>query len=138
MWAARMDAAAAVATEFLATEFLKVVVHLENVLTPDPAGGKKVIKAAAVENVRNMLAAVRELNLTNNAQLEVLVSKTEELIKGTDNVTLRDVGVILQDKIREGLTGIADTIEREFVVEAPKRARNIIRAVPPPAAEGAA
>lgn len=135
-WERQIELGGQIATNALLAQFGKAVANLELRLTPDANGDRRIIKEAALENVREMFDAVRNLNVTNNPALEQLVKRAESAIAGDiDAETLRH-SPRLQDTTCDTLTGVLDTIEKEFLVTVPTRARNIVRkpAAPQPAA----
>lgn len=76
----------------LRTQLSEMVNHLVDKLTPvnSPSGPlRKIFKAGSIDNLNQFLSSFDARNITNDAQLKVLVDQAKRLIKDADPETLR-------------------------------------------------
>ncbi len=72
-------------------EFNTLVHNLVDRLSPDPeTGQRKRFKAATVENLREFFKRFQELDCTDDAQLQEMITKAESILQGVDPEILRE------------------------------------------------
>lgn len=67
----------------------EMVDHLVDKLTPDQDGRTKIFRDSSIEKMSAFLSTFDARNITNDAQMKVLVDKAKSLIAGTDPEGLR-------------------------------------------------
>jgi hypothetical protein len=114
--AARFDEAVRLAEEVFIDEFTKLVSHLtERVSGVEP----KVFRDSAVNNLTEFFERFKSLNVRSNAQLDALVARAQEAVKGIAPRDLRDNGDIRQ-KVAADLTRVRESLDG-LLVDRPRR-----------------
>ncbi|MFH5806303.1 hypothetical protein [Alienimonas sp. DA493] len=118
----RFEQAVQLAEQAFAQELAQLVEHLRERLTGGENGGPRVFRDSAVENLTEFFARFRRLNVGGNAELDAVAAEAEGLMRGVDPADLRaSTGVgWLQDRVREGLAGVAEALD-PLVSDAPRR-----------------
>ena len=118
----RFEQAVQLAEQAFAQELASLVEHLRERLTGGENGGPRVFRDSAVENLTEFFARFRRLSVGGNAELDAVVAEAEGLMRGVDPADLRaSTGVgWLQDRVREGLAGVAGALD-PLVADAPRR-----------------
>ncbi len=118
----RFEQAVQLAEQAFAQELAQLVEHLRERLTGGEGGGPRVFRDSAVENLTEFFARFRRLNVGGNEELDAVVAEAEGLMRGVDPVDLRaSTGVgWLQDRVREGLSGVAEALD-PLMSDAPRR-----------------
>jgi hypothetical protein len=75
--------------KLLRANMAELVNHLVEKLTPSEDGKKKKFKNATIDRLSEFLQTFRQRNVTNDSELEKLVSDAEKLIAGTNPDLLR-------------------------------------------------
>ena len=119
---ARFEQAVTLAETAFAEELASLVEHLRERLTGGENGGPRVFRDSAVENLTAFFERFRRLNVNSNAALDQVVEEAEALMRGVDAADLRaSTGVgWLQDRVREGLAGVAEALD-PLLQDAPRR-----------------
>ena len=99
-----------------------MVEHLRERLTGGEGGGPRVFRDSAVENLTDFFERFRRLSVGGNEELSAVVAEAEGLMRGVEPADLRaNTGVSwLQNRVREGLAGVADALD-PLIADAPRR-----------------
>ncbi|QDT16776.1 hypothetical protein [Alienimonas californiensis] len=118
----RFEQAVELAEQAFAQELAQLVDHLRERLTGGENGGPRVFRDSAIENLTEFFQRFRRLNVNSSPDLDAVVAEAEGLMRGVDPVDLRaNTGVgWLQQRVREGLTGVAEALD-PLVADAPRR-----------------
>ena len=118
----RFERAVELAERAFAAELAALVEHLRERLTGGEGGGPRVFRDSAVENLADFFERFRRLSVGGNEELSAVVAEAEGLMRGVEPADLRaNTGVgWLQDRVREGLTGVADALD-PLLTDAPRR-----------------
>ena len=118
----RFERAVTLAENAFAEELASLVEHLRERLTGGEGGGPRVFRDSAVENLTEFFARFRRLSVNSNADLDAVVAEAEGLMRGVEPADLRANGGVrwLQDRVREGLAGVAEALD-PLVQDAPRR-----------------
>jgi hypothetical protein len=111
----RFDAAYSMTEQMLTEEFAKVVEHMTDKLS----GEKKTFRDTLVTNVTDFFEHFKLLNVTNSSQLDELVSRAKEAVKGITPQQLRDSGNLRQ-KVMAQMTAVQAQLDG-MMVDKPKR-----------------
>lgn len=113
-YAAKLTEAADECRMAMRAGLAEVVAHMVDRLTVDETDPlkpkKKVFKAKTVENVSEFLATFEMKNITDDADLGVLVSQARELMNGVDPKLLREDDLVRR-KLHEGFAAISASLE---------------------------
>ncbi|MFH5804984.1 hypothetical protein [Alienimonas sp. DA493] len=118
----RFEQAVQLAEQAFAQELAGLVEHLRERLTGGENGGPRVFRDSAVENLTEFFVRFRRLSVGGNAELDAVVSEAEGLLRGVDSADLRATTGVgwLQDRVREGLVGVAEALD-PLLTDAPRR-----------------
>ncbi|MFH5806911.1 hypothetical protein, partial [Alienimonas sp. DA493] len=118
----RFEQAVELAEQAFAQELAQLVEHLRERLTGGEGGGPRVFRDSAVENLTEFFQRFRRLNVNSSPDLDAVVAEAEGLMRGVDPADLRaSTGVgWLQDRVREGLAGVAEALD-PLIADAPRR-----------------
>ena len=118
----RFERAVELAEQAFAAELAGLVEHLRERLTGGENGGPQVFRDSAVENLSVFFERFRRLSVGGNEELSAVVAEAEGLMRGVEPADLRaSTGVgWLQDRVREGLSGVADALD-PLLTDAPRR-----------------
>lgn len=116
---AKLDEAIQLAEAMFVQQFRELVEGLHERLTPEADGKKKVFRDSAVTNFTEFFDRFAKLNVTNNADLETLVTEAKELVSGIKAQELRDLPA-LKAEVAQGLAGIKNKLA-PLVVNQPRR-----------------
>ena len=118
----RFERAVELAEAAFAAELATLVEHLRERLTGGENGGPRVFRDSAVENLSDFFERFRRLSVGGNEELNSVVAEAEGLMRGVEPADLRaNTGVgWLQDRVREGLGGVADALD-PLLTDAPRR-----------------
>jgi len=86
---ARFQEAVEMAEQAFLTEFSGLVNHLAERLSEGEHGEKKVFRDTAVDNLKGFMERFRNLNVTNNGDLDRLVNQVQDLLAGITPQHLR-------------------------------------------------
>jgi hypothetical protein len=121
--AARFEEAVRLTEEAFVGEFGKLISHLTERLSGNDDGKPKVFRDSAVENLSEFFARFRQLNVSNNAQLDDLVSQAQQVIRGVEPQQLRDSNSLRQN-VATQLSAVQSVLDG-LLVDRPRR--NIMR-----------
>lgn len=116
---ARIEEAIVLAQSAFLVEFKELVSALQERLTPDSDGKKKVFKESTVNNLNEFFQRFKELHLGGNEELEKLIENAQELVKGIEPKELRQHD-LLRAQIVAGLADLNDKID-PLVSKMPRR-----------------
>ena len=118
----RFERAVELAEQAFAAELAALVEHLRERLTGGEGGGPRVFRDSAVENLSEFFERFRRLSVGGNEELSAVVAEAEGLMRGVEPADLRaNTGVSwLQNRVREGLDGVADALD-PLIADAPRR-----------------
>src|SRR6185437_8099512 len=80
--AARFDEAVRLAEEAFTSELGKLVSHLAERLTGANDGRPKIFRDSAITNLTEFFERFRQLNVRSNPELESLVDRVQQLVRG--------------------------------------------------------
>jgi hypothetical protein len=121
--AARFDEAIALAEQAFLEELSGLVNHLTERLSGAEDGKPKVFRDSAVENLREFFERFRHLNVRSNEQLEELVGRAQQIVRGVEPQQLRD-NQPLRQQLASQLSGVQSVLDG-LLVDRPRR--NILR-----------
>ena len=119
----RFEQAVELAESAFIEELDQLVNHLAGRLAGDEDGQPKIFRDSAVSNMAEFFNRFRELNIRSNDQLDELVSRCENLMRGVQPQTLRD-NESLRRSLSTNLSSVQSSLD-QLVVDRPRR--NIIR-----------
>jgi hypothetical protein len=102
--AARFDEAVTLTEQAFAEEFAKLVAHLAERLKPGEDGKPKGFKDSSLDNLKDFFDRFRQLNVTNNEQLEALVNRAQQTVGSVEGKELR--------KSEQARADIANTLDQ--------------------------
>lgn len=117
--AARFDEAVKLAEEAFAFEFGKLVSHLTERLTADPAGERKIFRDTAITNLTEFFQRFTTLNVRSNADLDRLVETAQQVLKGVDPNAVRN-NPSLRQQITTQLSSVQAHLDG-LLVDQPRR-----------------
>jgi hypothetical protein len=124
--AARFEEAVRLAEQAFAAEFGRLVSHLTERLADDPSGERRVFRDTAVGNLTRFFDRFRELSVRSNGDLDDLVGRAQELVRGVRPQDLReDVG--LRRHVAREMAAVQTQLDA-LMVDRPRR--SIVRARP--------
>jgi len=121
--AARFDEAVQLAEAAFVDELNSLVSHLVERLAGDDDGSPKVFRNSAVENLTEFFGRFRHLNVRSNEQLDDLVHRAQQVVRGVDPQQLRD-----SDSLRQHVATQMSAVQAnldQLLVDRPRR--NILR-----------
>ena len=124
--AERFDQAVALAEEAFTAEFSKLVSHLTERLTADPAGEQKIFRDSAITNLTQFFNRFKSLNVRSNADLDRLVETAQQVLQGVDPHVVRNSPSLRQHVTTE-LSAVQAHLD-QLLVDAPRR--RILRVQP--------
>jgi hypothetical protein len=128
---ARFEEAVRLAEQAFLEEFARLVDHITDRLTgTSDDGTPKVFRDSAVGNLGEFFARFRELNVRSNAQLDELVERAQQAVRGVGAQDLRD-SQGLRQRVATQLTQVQSALDG-LLVDRPRR-----RILRQPAAGGA-
>jgi hypothetical protein len=124
--AARFEEAVQLAEQAFIGELAKLVSHLSERLTDESTGQRKVFRDSAVSNLVEFFEQFRQLNIHSNADLDALVERAQQIVRGVEPQELRDNDGLRQ-QVAEQLARVQSTIDG-MIVDQPRR--RIVRSRP--------
>jgi ElaB/YqjD/DUF883 family membrane-anchored ribosome-binding protein len=88
-------------------------------LTPEPGGKRKIFRDTITENLREFIQQFRNRNVTDDTELQRIIDKCDELLKGVKADDLR-ADAKLKAKVQNGFSRIQDELS-SLVVTGGKR-----------------
>ena len=128
---ARFEEAVRLAEQAFLEEFARLVDHITDRLTgTSDDGTPKVFRDSAVGNLGDFFARFRELNVRSNVQLDELVERAQQAVRGVGAQDLRD-SQGLRQRVATQLTQVQSALDG-LLIDRPRR-----RILRQPAAGGA-
>lgn len=94
----------------LRQSMLGLVAHLRDRLTDDEDGEKKQIKQSGFDKLEKFLKYFNDRDITNDAEMKVIVKKARELLANTDIEKLRD-DATFRAGIKDSFAEVADKLD---------------------------
>ncbi|MBX3452774.1 MAG: hypothetical protein KF777_24775 [Planctomycetaceae bacterium] len=116
---ARFDEAVRLAEAAFMEELAKLVEHLTERLSGDVDGKPKVFRDSAVENLAEFFERFRQLNVGSNEQLDELVVRAQQVIRGVEPQQLRD-SQSLRQQVSTQLSSVQSALDG-LLVDRPRR-----------------
>jgi hypothetical protein len=117
--AARFDEAVRLAEEAFTDELAKLVSHLTERLSGSDDGKPKTFRDSAVEHLSEFFQRFGQLNVRSNAQLDELVQRARQIVRGVEPQQLRD-SQSLRQHVAEELSGVQSVLDG-LLVDRPRR-----------------
>jgi hypothetical protein len=124
--AQRFEEAVRLAEEAFVAEFARLVSHLTERLGGEASGERRVFRDSVVGNLSEFFARFRELNVRSNQDLDRLVERAQELVRGVTPQDLRDHASMRRHVAAE--MAVVQSQLESMTVERPRR--RIVRATP--------
>ena len=121
--AAQFDDAVRLAEEAFQAELAKLVEHLAERLTGSEDGKPKVFRDTAVGNLTEFFDRFKQLNVRSSEQLDQLVDRAQQVVRGVEPQDLRDSDQLRQ-QVATGLASVQSVLDG-LMVDRPRR--NILR-----------
>jgi hypothetical protein len=126
--AQRFEEAVRLAEEAFVGEFARLVSHLTERLGGGAEGERRVFRDSVVGNLTEFFSRFRDLNVRSNQDLDRLVERAQELVRGVTPQDLRD-DAGLRRHVAAEMAVVQSQLE-SMTVERPRR--RIVRAAPSP------
>lgn len=121
--AARFDEAVQLAEQAFLDELSALVSHLTERLAGNDDGKPKTFRDTSVTNLTDFFERFRRLNVRSNEQLDTLVERAQQVVRGVQPQELRD-NQSLRQQINTHLSGVQSTLDG-LLIDRPRR--NILR-----------
>lgn len=115
--AEKIKEAGEVAQQVIRARFSESVRHLLDRLTPEADGKKKIFRDSMVKNLQEFVENFSALNVTNDEELEKLVSQARDLVEGVDPDVIRS-DENFREELRDGFKKIDETLASFVVTKA--------------------
>ena len=115
----RFEEAVQLAEQAFLAEFNKLVAHLTERLSGGEDGAKKVFRDTAITNLVEFFERFRSLNVRSNVQLDQLVERAQEVVRGVDAQELRDSNN-LRKQVAAQLSGVQSVLDG-LMINRPRR-----------------
>jgi hypothetical protein len=122
----RFEEAVRLAEEAFVGELAKLVSHLTERLSGDASNERKIFRDSAISNLTEFFARFRDLNVRSSAQLDQLVERAQQIVRGVEPQELRDNNGLRQH-IATQLSQVQATLDG-MMVDRPRR--RLIRSEP--------
>ncbi len=120
---ARFDEAIRLAEAAFTEELTRLVDHLAERLTGETDGKPKIFRDSAITNLTEFFERFRQLNVRSSEQLDDLVERARQVVRGIEPQQLRDSDSLRQ-QVASQLSGVQSALDG-LLVDRPRR--NIIR-----------
>src|SRR5262245_42837652 len=120
---ARFDEAVRLAEQAFLEELSGLVSHLTERLSGAEDGKPKVFRDSAVDNLQEFFERFRHLNVRSNEQLDELLGRAQQIVRGVEPQQLRD-SQPLRQQLAGQLSGVQSVLDG-LLVDRPRR--NILR-----------
>jgi hypothetical protein len=117
--AARFEEAVKRAEQAFATEFARLLAHLSERLRAGEGGERRVFRDSAVTNLTEFFERFKHLNVSSSPELDELVEKAQELVKGVAPQQMRDHAG-LRAEIAARMAEVRTGVEA-LITDAPRR-----------------
>jgi hypothetical protein len=132
--ASRFEEAVQLAEQAFLSELGRLVSHLAERLADNGDGQRKVFRDSAVENLVEFFEQFRQLNIHSSADLDGLVDRAQDIVRGVEPQGLRDNDALRQHTAVQ--LGRVQAAIDEMLIDQPRR--RIIRSSPSNGANHAA
>ncbi len=119
----RFERAVELAEQTFIEELDRLVNHLAERLSGSEDGKPKIFRDSVVENLNEFFSRFREMNVRSNEQLDELVGRCEQLVRGVNPQNLRD-NESLRRNVSTHLSTVQSSLD-QLMLDRPRR--NIIR-----------
>jgi hypothetical protein len=116
---ARFDEAVQMAEQAFMDELSKLVSHLTERLTGSDDGKPKIFRDSAVENLTEFFQRFRQLNVRSSEQLDQLVERAQQIVRGVEPQKLRD-NQPLRQHVASELSAVQSVLDG-LLVDRPRR-----------------
>lgn len=116
---ARFEESIALAEQAFAAELAKVAESIIERLTPGPDGKQKIFRDSAIENVNELLARFKSMDLGSNQGLTELMNRAEQAVAGVNVKELRK-DVNAQRSVKEAMEQLSQQLDG-LLIDRPKR-----------------
>jgi hypothetical protein len=123
--AARFEQAVQLAEEAFTAELARLITHLTERLT-DQNGERKIFRDSAIEKLTEFFQRFRELNVRSNEELDSLVERAQQIVRGVEPQALRDNDGLRQH-VAVQLSRVQSVLD-QMMIDQPRR--RIVRAQP--------
>jgi ElaB/YqjD/DUF883 family membrane-anchored ribosome-binding protein len=117
--AQRFQQAVELAEQAFLSEFAKLIGHLTERLRDSEDGTKKVFRDSAITNLVEFFDRFRQLNVRSNQDLDALVDRAQQVVRGVGAQDLRSNGELRQ-RIADHLAQVQKAME-PMVTDLPRR-----------------
>ena len=115
----RFDEAVELAEQAFTEELSRLIEHITERLHGETDGRPKVFRDTAVTNLTEFFDRFRSLNVRSNAQLDELVGRAQQTLRGVEPQRLRDSHTLRQ-RIATQLTSVQSSLDG-LLVDRPRR-----------------
>ena len=115
----RFDEAVELAEQAFTEELSRLIEHITERLHGETDGRPKVFRDTAVTNLTEFFDRFRSLNVRSNAQLDELVGRAQQTLRGIEPQRLRD-SQTLRQRIATQLTSVQSSLDG-LLVDRPRR-----------------
>jgi len=116
---ARFEEAVQLAEGAFIDELSQLIRHLTERLAGSTDGQPKIFRDSAVENLQEFFERFRTLNVRSNDQLDDLVSRCQQIVRGVAPQQLRDSGPLRQ-RVAQQLSSVESVLDG-LLVDRPRR-----------------
>jgi len=124
--ASRFEESVRLAEEAFVGELAKLVSHLTERLSGGASNERKIFRDSAISNLTEFFSRFRDLNVRSSAQLDQLVERAQQIVRGVEPQELRDNNGLRQH-IATQLSQVQATLDG-MMVDRPRR--RLIRSQP--------
>ena len=117
--AARFEEAVQLAEQGFIAEFAKLIEHLTERLSDNGGGERKVFRDSAITNLTEFFGRFRQLNVSSNANLDALVERAQQIVRGVEAQSLRDNNSLRQ-RVATQFSQVQSVIDG-MLVDRPRR-----------------
>lgn len=117
--ARRFEEAVQLAEQAFVSELARLISHLTERLATGADGQRKVFRDSAVENLADFFEQFRRLNIGSSAQLDQLVERAQQIVRGVEPQELRDNSTLRQH-VATQLSQVQATLDG-LMVDLPRR-----------------
>jgi hypothetical protein len=117
--AARFEEAVQLAEKAFISEFAKLIEHLTERLSDNGDGVRKIFRDTAITNLAEFFGRFSQLNVRSNADLDALVERAQQIVRGVEPQTLR-ANDTLRQHIATQLSQVQSVIDG-MMVDRPRR-----------------
>jgi hypothetical protein len=115
----RFEEAVHLAEQAFVAEFARLISHLTERLTNDATGERRIFRDSAISNLTEFFEKFRHLNVNSNAELDQLVGRAQDLVKGVQPQELR-IDDSLRQHIAREMVQVGSQLEA-LIVDQPRR-----------------